>query len=142
MEPDVQEWAIEEMAQNRQRKAVKEKASLGRQDLPCVAPEACQYTVHFNTYLPQFTALSIQVMRRLHRCQPSWLHNLKVVDKGALGFIMPDTGHPLKVYPYGKLHKPDDTSRVIFDGHDSRGSSDWIVAVQKNPDILMPNDVQ
>lgn len=48
-----------------------------------------------------------------------------------------------KEYPYGKLHKAVPAgSGVILDGHDARGTSDWIRAVEENPDILMPNNAQ
>jgi len=46
-------------------------------------------------------------------------------------------------YPYGKLHKAVPAgSGVILDGHDARGHSDWIIAVEENPHILMPNNAQ
>lgn len=45
----------------------------------------------------------------------------------------------LQVYPYAKLHCPDGgPDSTVLDGHDYRGHSEWIQAVQDDPSILVP----
>lgn len=45
----------------------------------------------------------------------------------------------MQKYPYGKVHDPEGGPQsAVMDGHDSRGTADWIKAIQEDPEILAP----
>ena len=45
----------------------------------------------------------------------------------------------VQVYPYGRVNAPEGGPQsVVLDGHDSRGTSDFIKFISASPEVLMP----
>ena len=139
LEPDMLEWLIDEMAQNRQKNAVKQKVFLLQTLRDTIRQGCCSAIEAFCTQqecIEVFTPLVIiEISQSISYLGQEW-HAVRSLSQRTYckSCFMQD-------YPYGmRFPGAGSSDNVVFEGHDCRGHPDLITVIEADPNILVPHD--